>query len=152
MTRSLLTLALLLLCLLPARAQRLVTQDDITLIAEKLYCPVCENIPLDDCGMPACLEWKDEIGRALAAGQSEDQIIAGFVARYGEQVVGVPQQPGLRALALVTPWLLVLLVSAGGWLTFRRWRRATPGPAPLPAVTGTAGEAEDYRQRLERDV
>ncbi|NQS91637.1 MAG: hypothetical protein HQ574_04445, partial [Chloroflexi bacterium] len=34
------------------------TDDDVNAIAKQLYCPVCENIPLDACGTAACEQWR----------------------------------------------------------------------------------------------
>ena len=34
------------------------TDDDVNAVAKQLYCPVCENIPLDACGTAACEQWR----------------------------------------------------------------------------------------------
>ncbi|MBZ0290631.1 MAG: cytochrome c-type biogenesis protein CcmH, partial [Anaerolineae bacterium] len=92
-----------------------VTADDVNAIARKMYCPVCENIPLDVCPTTACAQWRDEIRSELEAGRTETEIVNAFVARYGDRVVGTPQDPLLRNLSLVTPWLIgiVVVASAG---------------------------------------
>ena len=43
------------------------TDDEVNAIAEQLYCPVCENVPLDVCGTQACADWRDEIRDAIHA-------------------------------------------------------------------------------------
>lgn len=133
----------------PTLAQRLITEDDVTRVAERLYCPVCENIPLDDCGMEACIIWKQEIADMLVAGMSDEQIIANFVARYGEKVVGVPLDDTLRMMAFIMPLLGLLLASIAAALTFTNWekRKQSPEDAPQPAAV-----PDDYRQQFERDV
>ena len=48
------------------------SDDEVNAIAKQLYCPVCENTPLDVCPTEACRQWRelirqqlsDEIGRA----------------------------------------------------------------------------------------
>lgn len=142
-------LLLLILCMGTVYAQRSITQDEVNAVAERMYCPVCENIPLDDCGTVTCQAWKDEIHAQLAAGQSSDSIIADFVTRYGEQVVGIPQNPILRALSLVTPWLLVGLALVIGVWTFRRWQVRSPEPDTPASVTATS---DVYRSRIDQDV
>ena len=47
-----------------------ISDNEVNAVAEKLYCPVCENIPLDDCQTVTCLEWKEEIRIQLAQGES----------------------------------------------------------------------------------
>ena len=67
-----------------------VTDDQVNAVAKQLYCPVCENIPLDVCPTQACAQWRDLIREKLAAGWSEKQIKDYFVAQYGERVLAAP--------------------------------------------------------------
>jgi len=88
-----------------------VTDDQVNAIANKLYCPVCENITLDTCGTAACADWRYEIRLQLESGMTEEQIVEDFVRRFGDRVVGTPMDPLLRALSLGTP----LWVHPGCW-------------------------------------
>lgn len=129
----------------------MVTADEVNRVAQRLYCPVCPNERLDACQTEACVSWRDDIRRQLEAGQTEEQIVASFVARYGERAAGTPQDPTLRALSLVTPYVIALVALALGAMTFLRWRRhalpvgtAANTPAPTPD--------DPYRSVLERDL
>ena len=64
----------------------LVPQDDVNAVAKQLYCPVCENIPLDVCPTQACEEWRGLIRLKLSEGWSADQIKTYFVEQYGDQL------------------------------------------------------------------
>ena len=88
---------------------RKVTADDVNAVAKQLYCPVCENIPLDNCGTAACADWRYEIQLQLEAGVTEQEIIDDFVYRFGDRVVGTPQDPLLRAISLAIPWLFTIV-------------------------------------------
>lgn len=132
-------------------AGRTVTADDVNAIAKQMYCPVCENIPLDVCGTAACAQWRDEIRIQLESGSTPDEIISDFVARYGDRVVGTPQNPTLRALSLVTPWVAAgLVVALALYLLLRWWRGQRPALATAAASAQPADD--DYRARLERDL
>jgi len=135
---------------LPAAAQD-ITDDQVNEVARKLYCPVCENIPLDVCPTQACAEWRAEIRTQLANGATEQDVINDFVARYGEQVVGTPLDPMLRALSLLTPWLigLVAIVAAGYILV--RWRGGQPQRV-VASVDASAKDDDYYRARIEQDL
>ncbi len=128
-----------------------VTADDVNAIARQMYCPVCENIPLDVCSTAACAQWRDEIRIQLEQGRTEQEIKNDFVGRYGDRVVGTPQDPTLRALSLVTPWVIAALVVLLTAVMLVRWWRgrhlvpATAGGASVPAD-------DDYRARLEQDL
>ena len=140
-----------------------VTDNDVIRVAERMYCPVCENIPLDDCETIACVEWKEEIRAQLAAGRSDQAVIDSFVARFGDNVVGVPQDPVLRALTVIMPLLATALAIGVGAFTFRRFgaqpRLGSPSPLGTHESDGessgkSAGEMSDeaLRQRLEGDA
>ena len=140
---------LLALTLMTAAQGDDVSDNDVNRVAQKMYCPVCENIPLDECQTLACVEWKEEIRRQLAEGQSEQEVIESFVRRFGDQVVGIPQDPVLRALTVIVPILSALLAIAIGIFTFTRFgrhRRLSLEQQP------TAADEEQYRQRLEDDL
>ena len=60
----LLTLILALFITAPASAQdggEGPTDDEVNAIAKRLYCPVCENVPLDVCPTQACAQWRELI-------------------------------------------------------------------------------------------
>ena len=84
----------LLIAAVPLLAQ--VSDDAVNDVAEHMFCPVCENEPLDDCRTSTCLQWKEEIRDQLADGRSENQIMDYFVERYGQHVLAVPSDPLLR--------------------------------------------------------
>ncbi len=129
-----------------------VTDDQVNAIAEKLYCPVCENITLDTCGTAACADWRAEIRLQLEQGRTEDQIITDFVTRFGDRVVGTPQDATLRTLSLVTPWVLIagVLLIVGNLILKRR--RAVDVPAPLPSSDPRSTEKQKYQNLIEQDL
>lgn len=137
---------------LPAAAQaQTVTDDQVNAVAQKLYCPVCENIPLDVCPTQACAEWRAEIRSQLASGATEQEVINDFVLRYGERVVGTPLDPMLRALSLLTPWLLGLVVLVIAVYVLARWRGGQPQRAAAGIETGAKDDSY-YRARIEQDL
>lgn len=153
----------LLLLPIPAYAQgdggKKVTDDEVNNVARKLYCPVCENIPLDTCGTAACAQWRDEIRIQLESGVSPDQVVNNFVARFGDRVVGTPQDPTLRALSLVTPWVLSAIALGIAGTVFFRWRKSQAAEmdsdslaVELPDEDEVRAASDEYRLRLERDL
>jgi cytochrome c-type biogenesis protein CcmH/NrfF len=129
-----------------------VTDDQVNSIAHKLYCPVCENITLDTCATAACADWRNEIHIQLEAGRTEDQIIADFVQRFGDRVVGTPQDSVLRALSLVTPWLIiaVVLILIGRVIFARSRVVKANAPTSQPAVSNNINQK--YHDLLEKDL
>jgi len=122
-----------------------VTDNDINRVARQLYCPVCENIPLDVCPTQACAQWRATIGEKLAAGWTDQQILDYFVAQYGERVLARPSTHGLNVLVWVIPPLLVL---GGAVVLWRLLRQMRPAARPVPA----APAGDEYAERLEQEL
>jgi cytochrome c-type biogenesis protein CcmH len=136
----------------PTAAQD-VTDDQVNEVASKLYCPVCENIPLDACATPACQQWRSEIRAQLADGMSEQQVIDDFVSRFGDRVVGTPVDPMLRALVLITPWVIGALAVLVALWTLLRWRMSAAGARQTAeAAREMVHDDEYYRARIEQDL
>lgn len=136
---------------LPLAAQtepvRTVTDDEVNEIASRLFCPVCENIPLDTCGTAACDDWRYEIRLQLESGLTEAQIVEDFVRRFGDRVVGTPMDPTLRALSLYTPWIVIAVALAAGAYVLTR-RRSANLAKPLATQTPT----DRYQSLFEQDI
>ena len=126
-----------------------VTQDEVYDIAAKMYCPICENEPLDECYNVTCMQWKSEIRERLADGQTEDDIISYFVTNYGQHVVGIPQDPLLRLISYVPIIAGVIIAAVIGFMTFSRWQQA---PAKRSPATASIDNSSDYRSQIERDL
>jgi cytochrome c-type biogenesis protein CcmH len=127
------------------------TADDVNRIARELYCPVCENTPLDVCPTDACKQWRELIRQKLAEGWTDQQIKDYFVEYYGVRVLAEPPATGLNWLIYIVPPViflagLVLLIN-----TYRSWH------APLPVAeeaeqTIAAVQQDDYVARLEEEL
>ena len=151
----LLALALGWLFATPVSAQQPTPSDNqVNAVAHELYCPVCENIPLDVCSTQACAQWRDLIRQKLAAGWSTQKIDDYFAAQYGERVLAVP--PLQRSFNQLLPGLIGAGILAGVGLVFWTLRGSlrsvfvktpenTP-PAPPPAVDA------ELLDRVEKDL
>lgn len=92
------------------------TDDEVNAIASQLYCPVCENVPLDVCGTQACEQWRALIREKLIEGWTEEQIKDYFSAQYGDRVLAEPPARGLNWLVYVIPPLIFI---AGAFFLYR---------------------------------
>src|SRR5271169_7230223 len=98
------------------------SDDQVNQIAHQLYCPVCENTPLDVCPTEACRQWRDLIRQQLAQGWTDQQIKQYFVQQYGARVLAEPPQTGINWLIYILPPLIIL---AGAIILFRALRMWT---------------------------
>ena len=126
------------------------SDDQVNAIAKQLYCPVCENIPLDVCGTQACAQWRELIREKLAQGWSAAQIKQYFVDQYGDRVLGTPPARGLGWLVYVVPPLAILTGVYILYRALRSWRQAAP-PLATPSET-LPPQNDEYVQRLEEEL
>lgn len=126
------------------------TDDEVNAVAKQLYCPVCENTPLDVCPTQACAQWRDLIRLMLSQGKSEEEIKQYFVENYGARVLNEPPRTGLNWLAYIVPPVVIL---AGVFIVFRALRAWKKPATTSPATTSaTEAPADDYIARLEEEV
>ncbi len=124
------------------------SDDDVNRIAHQLYCPVCENTPLDVCPTEACRQWRDLIRQQLAQGWSEDRIKQYFVDQYGARVLAEPPRTGLNWLVYVLPPLIILAGAALLLRAMRGWTKPEPGPQRAAPET----PKDEYVKRLEEEL
>lgn len=132
-----------------------ITDDQMNVIAHQLYCPVCENIPLDTCGTAACEDWREEIRAMLASGMSEEMIIDNFVTRFGDRVVSTPRDPIIAAISIITPWFVALAAFAFALYQIIHWLRThqdTEVSNSRNTANQEASKRDSYRDQLERDL
>ncbi len=133
------------------------TDDQVNRIAHQLYCPVCENTPLDVCPTEACRQWRDLIRQQLSQGWTEDQIKQYFVTQYGARVLAEPPAAGINWLIYVLPPVIIL---AGAFILFRAMRSwvklshapADAGASPSVSTDRAAPPGDEYVARLEEEL
>lgn len=131
------------------------TDDDVNAIAKQLYCPVCENTPLDVCPTEACRQWRELIRQQLADGWTEDQIKQYFVENYGARVLGEPPRSGLNWVVYLLPPALIL---AGAFVLFRAMRTwmkppvTEAGAGTVETPQSAAPVQDEYISKFEEEL
>lgn len=123
------------------------TDDDVNVIARELYCPVCENIPLDVCPTQACEQWRATIREKLVLGWSDDQIKDYFVDQYGPRVLAEPPAEGFNSLVYILPPVLFVI---GAYVLFRSVRAWKVKPT-TPRDVGVESH-DPYIAQLEQEL
>jgi cytochrome c-type biogenesis protein CcmH len=108
-------------------------------IGRSLRCVVCQNQSIDDSAAEVAHDMRRAVRERLAAGDSDEQVYAFMVARYGDYVLLKPPfKSGTWVLWLGAP--VLLLVAGGALLLAARRRRAPVAPQPL---------SEEEQRRLD---
>jgi cytochrome c-type biogenesis protein CcmH len=141
------------------------SDDQVNAIARQLFCPICENIPLDVCPTQACHDWREQIRQMLAEGKSESAIKQYFVEHYGARVLSEPPAAGLNWLVYVVPPVAFLAGVLLLFLALRSWKQAEAGYAaaeaalqsgqgapPPPGQNIKTTNSDEYAARLEEQL
>ena len=135
-------------------------------VDRKAYLEVANTI-LCDCGchpqsVHACAcgraeEMREEIAAALASGgpggkpQTGKQVIAAYVARYGEKIRIAPTKRGFNLVAWLGPSIVLLGAGIAVAFALRRWR-GPQEPEPVPVVNERdLAYVQRIRQELGED-
>lgn len=128
------------------------SDDAVNAIAKQLYCPVCENTPLDVCPTQACAQWRDLIRQMLAEGKSEEYIKQYFMDNYGGRVLSEPPRTGLNWLVYILPPVAFL---AGVYIlfrAFRSWRTLEKKTTARIESSSTSPGSHEYIAHLEEEL
>lgn len=126
-----------------------ISDDEVNRVAKQMFCPVCENVPLDVCPTEACRQWRETIREKLQADWSEQQIKDYFVEQYGERVLAEPSTRGLNLFVWVLPPLGVAVGVVVLWQVLRRMAPAASAASNRPPGPATDDE---YAARLEAEL
>ncbi|MCV2873193.1 cytochrome c-type biogenesis protein CcmH [Defluviimonas sp. WL0050] len=131
---------ILSLCLLAAPAQA-VQPDEILAdpvlearareLSKGLRCLVCRNENIDESNADLARDLRVLVRERLVAGDSDDEVIAYLVDRYGEYVLLQPTASG-ENLILWTAGPAMLIVALSSAALYLRRRKAAPDAAPAP--------------------
>ena len=100
-------------------------------VGSQLRCLVCQNESIEDSGADLARDLRAIVRQRVSAGDSDRQVVAWMVARYGDFV---RLRPPLDAATLVlwgSPFLALFAGLGAAWMARRR---PAAGPVPLSDV------------------
>lgn len=111
-------------------------------ISKDLRCLVCRNENIDESNADLARDLRLLVRERLVAGDSNEEVVAFIVDRYGEYVLLRPTTKGANWLLWAAGPLMLLLAAAMAWAYLRgRSRAARPQESAL---------TEDEQERLRR--
>jgi len=125
------------------------TDDEVNKIAKKLYCPVCENTPLDVCPTEACRQWRGQIREMLSEGKTEEEIIDYFAVTYGERSTGDPRD---KLKAYLIPVVAILLGAALLVSALKAWRKPLVTESVSPTREAKQVHQDEYIAKMEEEL
>ncbi len=97
-------------------------EDRVASLGAAIKCPVCQGEAIIDSPSPTAKAMLEVVEEKVAAGESDQQIVAYFQARFGDGIYLDPPFAGRTLLV----WLIPLFAVAGGvWMILSRRRKPT---------------------------
>jgi cytochrome c-type biogenesis protein CcmH len=125
-------------------------------VASQLKCPVCQGESVADSPALIAQQMRGVIRLQLQSGKSEQEVIAYFVARYGEQIAWSPPWQGFTLLAWLAPIALLLGGVCLLFFTLRDWhassRSHTNSESEADLANIDEADLEYYREQLEQEL
>jgi cytochrome c-type biogenesis protein CcmH len=115
-----------------------VVEARLVTISDELRCLVCQNESLSGSRADLALDLRRELRELIRQGQSDEQIKAFMVARYGDFILYRPPVKSTTWLLWAGPFVMLLL---GLLVLLRVIRRAPGAPAPLSAEDRARAQA-----------
>jgi cytochrome c-type biogenesis protein CcmH/NrfF len=125
-------------------------------IEERLTCQCGCGLTVHSCNHLQCgfgEPVKRDIAKSLAAGQTGEEILARYVAEYGEKILSSPTHSGFNLVAWYGPYVAVVLGALAIVFVIRRW--STDGGGRGGGAGPTSGGptlSEADRRRLQREL
>ncbi|CAB4669830.1 unannotated protein [freshwater metagenome] len=111
-------------------------------LSREFRCVDCEGLSVAESATASARAAREDIRARITDGESDAEIRAVFIDRYGESVLLKPRGDGIGIVVWALPILLVILGGAGLGFAFARWRRQ-------PRLD--ASEADESLVAKERD-
>ncbi|UVC10367.1 cytochrome c-type biogenesis protein CcmH [Rhizobium sp. TH2] len=108
-------------------------------ISAELRCMVCQNQSIDDSNAELAKDLRVLVRERLTAGDTDDEVLAYLVSRYGEFVL---LKPPLGFNTMLLWGMPVALLVIGGLVIFRQAARRRR-PLPTPALSDEEQKALD---------
>ena len=143
-----------------------VTEDDLTAdqrvyqLSQRLMCPVCDGQTLDQSQAQLSEDMKAVIRTKIEEGETNAEIRAYFVDRYGEIVLASPEAGGFNVIAWVVPGLIFIagaLLVGNAYLNMRRRGRLSGESnavleAERPKSSAVEADLDEYLQRADSEI
>lgn len=119
--------------------------DRVQDLAERLRCPVCTSVSVAESPSETAVAMRQVISDQVAAGRSDEEIVAYFRARYGDWTVIDPPASGSTLLLWILP--IAAAIAGSALLLARLHPRSDAPPATLSSTDQVRIDTAVQRRR-----
>lgn len=123
-------------------------------LGHNLMCTCGCGQVLLECNHVGCTtseQMRQEMKLAMARGDSDDVILAGFVGKYGPTVLSAPTTTGFNRVAWIMPVVIFIAALVAVILVVRAWKNRTPRN-PLNPGSSAPEELDEFRRRAREET
>ena len=113
--------------------------DRVVAIGNRIMCPVCQGESISTSPSETARSMMDVVAEKVAAGETDEAIIAYFVQSYGEAILLDPPFAGKTLVVWLLPIPIIIL---GAWMAVSRLHRSAPIPNPTRERAGPIAGGE----------
>ncbi len=144
-----------------SQGSELSLEEQAQQIDQGLMCPVCPGETIDQPQVALAKQMRALVREKLAAGESRQQILDYFVARFGDDVLAAPPKQGANLIAWLVPGAGLAAFGAVLYLVLRAMRSSAvkssisdprPEGAPLGNALPTDDELKPYLSRVDEEM
>jgi cytochrome c-type biogenesis protein CcmH/NrfF len=123
-------------------------------LGHNLMCSCGCNQVLLECNHVGCTtsdQMRQELKLSMARGDSDDVVLAGFVAKYGPTILSAPTTTGFNRVAWIMPVVIFFAALTTVVLVVRAWKNRPP---KLPTNSGGSApdELDEFRRRAREET
>ncbi len=103
-----------------------VLDERVKAVSKVLRCPVCQGESIQDSPADLATQMKALVREQMASGQSEEQVLDYFVAKYGQWILLEPRAEGINLLVYWLPVVFLVLGTGLIVVVVKKWTKPVP--------------------------
>lgn len=122
-----------------------------------IMCPVCPAETIGQAQVPIARQMRVLVREKLAEGATQEEILAFFAERYGQDILASPPKSGFNLVAWIVPFVGVAAALAAGLLALRSMSARNAGQnggqvSSAPQVADSDDELDPYLAMVDQEL
>lgn len=126
--------------------------EQVREISYLLMCPVCQGQTVEESNSQLANDMRAIIRKKLEGGESKEEVIAYFVDRYGETILGAPPAKGTNWVLWLLPALALLAGGLGIGIFIYKSKSVDPHKVGEDPKENSAHIDNDYMDKINKEL
>ncbi len=126
--------------------------DQVREISYLLMCPVCQGQTVEESNSQLAKDMRTIIRKKLEEGQSKEEIIAYFVDKYGETILGAPPAKGSNWILWLFPAFALVIGAFGLGIFLYRSKGKESGNVRENSKKALMNVENKYLEKIDQEL